>query len=73
MIFVDAMAMAKLNVFHWHMTDSQSFPLVLKSHPDLSAIGAYSPEKVYTINDIIGVRSLPHCNCKISFLNNIFF
>lgn len=49
------MAMAKLNVFHWHMTDSQSFPLVLKSHPDLAKIGAYSPDKIYTIQDIIDV------------------
>lgn len=53
---VDGMAMAKMNVFHWHMTDSQSFPLVLKSHPDLSTIGAYSPDKIYTIQDIIDVR-----------------
>lgn len=50
------MAMVKMNVFHWHMTDSQSFPLVLKSHPDLSTIGAYSSDKVYTIQDIIDVR-----------------
>lgn len=49
------MAMVKLNVFHWHMTDSQSFPLVLKSHPDLSKFGAYSPEKIYTPKDISDV------------------
>lgn len=55
-VYLDGMAMVKLNVFHWHMTDSQSFPLVLKSHPDLSAIGAYSPDKIYTIRDIIDVR-----------------
>lgn len=54
------MAMVKLNVFHWHMTDSQSFPLVLKSHPDLSELGAYAPDKVYTIKDIIDVRINEH-------------
>lgn len=67
--FLDAMAMVKLNVFHWHMTDSQSFPLVLKSHPDLSKIGAYSPEKIYNIKDIIGVCCVQLCN--FFFLNSI--
>lgn len=51
----DGMAMVKLNVFHWHVTDSQSFPLVLKSHPDLSALGAYSADKVYTVEDVVDV------------------
>lgn len=44
--------MVKMNVFHWHLSDSQSFPVVLESHPDLSDIGAYSPDKVYTIQNI---------------------
>lgn len=48
--------MTKLNVFHWHITDSQSFPLVLKSHPDLSNLGAYSPYKTYTADDITEVH-----------------
>lgn len=61
------MAMVKLNVFHWHMTDSQSFPLVLKSHPDLSEIGAYSPDKIYTIKDIIDVR------IRLLFFKEIIF
>lgn len=46
------MAMVKLNVFHWHISDSQSFPMLLKSHPEMSEIGAYSAEKVYTIENI---------------------
>lgn len=52
------MALVKLNVFHWHMTDSQSFPLVLKSHPDLSYLGAYAPDKIYTIQDIRDVNEI---------------
>lgn len=55
------MALVKLNVFHWHITDSQSFPLVLKSHPDLSLLGAYAPDKIYNIEDIKEVlESPPH-------------
>ncbi|XP_054735710.1 chitooligosaccharidolytic beta-N-acetylglucosaminidase-like [Anastrepha obliqua] len=49
---LDALAMVKLNVFHWHITDSQSFPLEIKSHPELHRLGAYSPSKVYTHNQI---------------------
>lgn len=36
------------NVFHWHIVDSQSFPLVVPGHEDISYKGAYSPKEVYT-------------------------
>ncbi|KAF9992574.1 hypothetical protein BGZ65_012072, partial [Modicella reniformis] len=42
----------KLNVFHWHMLDSTSFPYVSKKYPELAAKGAYSPRHVYTAMDI---------------------
>ncbi|XP_067000606.1 chitooligosaccharidolytic beta-N-acetylglucosaminidase isoform X2 [Anabrus simplex] len=44
---LDAMAASKLNVLHWHITDSQSFPLQLPRVPKLARFGAYSSEKVY--------------------------
>lgn len=50
------MAMVKLNVFHWHITDSHSFPLVIKSHPYLHQYGAYSPDKIFTADDVKDVR-----------------
>ena len=65
---IDSMSYSKLNVFHWHITDSQSFPLVMESLPDFAKFGAYSPEKTYTrwdVDDIVhyaavrGVRVLP--------------
>ncbi|XP_041772727.1 chitooligosaccharidolytic beta-N-acetylglucosaminidase [Anopheles merus] len=49
---IDGMAMVKLNVFHWHITDSQSFPLVVKSRPTLHTYGAYSRRDVYTADDV---------------------
>ncbi|XP_038119197.1 chitooligosaccharidolytic beta-N-acetylglucosaminidase [Culex quinquefasciatus] len=49
---IDALAMVKMNVFHWHITDSQSWPLVIKSQPTLHTYGAYSRKEVYTAKDV---------------------
>ncbi|KAG0169824.1 hypothetical protein DFQ28_008738 [Apophysomyces sp. BC1034] len=49
---IDAMAFNKMNVFHWHVTDSQSWPLYFKSHPELSEKGAYSAHEVYHPQDV---------------------
>ncbi|KOB74197.1 Beta-hexosaminidase [Operophtera brumata] len=49
---IDAMASCKLNTFHWHVSDSQSFPLQLESVPQLAQYGAYGPGAVYTTDDI---------------------
>lgn len=44
---LDGMSASKLNVFHWHITDSQSFPMESKRLPQMTAYGAYSEDKVY--------------------------
>lgn len=46
------MAHSKLNRFHWHMTDSQSFPYRSKHYPQLAQYGAYSNEEMYTPEDV---------------------
>lgn len=46
------MAHAKLNRFHWHITDSQSFPYMSKAYPQLAKYGAYSSKEIYTGDDI---------------------
>lgn len=49
------MATNKMNVLHWHATDSQSFPLEIPSVPMLSKFGAYSPNEIYTMKDVKGI------------------
>ncbi|XP_075225458.1 beta-hexosaminidase 2 [Lycorma delicatula] len=49
---LDGMAASKLNVFHWHATDSHSFPLESPRVPQLSRFGAYSAKEVYHPTDI---------------------
>ncbi|KAG5874272.1 hypothetical protein JTB14_028872 [Gonioctena quinquepunctata] len=52
-----AMGASKLNTFHWHLTDSHSFPYVSKSHPNLTKYGAYLSQqnKLYDVlEDLYG-------------------
>lgn len=49
---LDGMAASKLNLFHWHITDSHSFPLVSTRRPKLTTFGAYSDQHVYTSEQI---------------------
>jgi hexosaminidase len=46
------MAYNKLNVFHWHITDSHSFPLELFKEPELAKKGAYSERHRYSHMDV---------------------
>ena len=39
--FLDAMALHKLNVFHWHLTDDQGWRLEIKKYPRLTEVGAW--------------------------------
>jgi hexosaminidase len=38
--YVELLAFYRVNVFHWHLTDDQGFRLVVRSHPELTQIGA---------------------------------
>lgn len=49
---LNGMEYNKLNIFHWHMTDAESFPFLSKSSPKLTLNGAYSMNEIYSHNDI---------------------
>ncbi|KAA0202352.1 hypothetical protein HAZT_HAZT010950 [Hyalella azteca] len=52
---IDTMSANKLNTFHWHITDSYTFPLALKSLPKMAYYGTYSPRQVYLPEDVKGL------------------
>jgi len=65
---IKAMSYNKMNTLHWHITDTHSFPIEIKSVPEFLQYGAYDHSKVYThvdVQDIVshaayhGVRVLP--------------
>jgi hexosaminidase len=38
---LDAMAMHKMNVFHWHLTDDHGWRIEIKKYPKLTLVGAW--------------------------------
>jgi hexosaminidase len=40
---LDAMALLKLNTFHWHLVDDQGWRIEIKKYPKLTQIGAWRP------------------------------
>ena len=52
---IEGMSLVKLNVFHWHLTDAQSFPFASRRFPHLAEHGAFHPSLVYTPDDVRAV------------------
>ena len=52
---VDGMAAMKLNVFHWHFSDAQSFSYRSDVYPLLSEHGAYTPASSYSREQVAEV------------------
>ena len=48
---IDALAFAKFNVLHLHLSDDQSFPFVSRAYPTLAA-AAFGPTEKYTLSDL---------------------
>jgi hypothetical protein len=44
-------------MFHWHIVDSQSFPLVIPDYTEIARHGAYSADAVYSPLDVAHIVS----------------
>lgn len=42
--YIDALAMLKMNTFHWHLTEDQGWRIEIKKYPKLQEIAAYRDE-----------------------------
>jgi hexosaminidase len=49
--YLDEMAMHKLNIFHWHLTDDQGWRIEIKKYPKLTSVGAWRKQPGYTENN----------------------
>ena len=63
---IDSLSYSKQNVFHWHLTDSQSFPLLMPSLPDFVRYGAYKPNQVYMPDQVQTCQSPQWPSCIVS-------
>lgn len=52
---LDAMAWSKMNVFHWHIVDDQSFPYESRQLPRLARFGAFSAQHTYSFEDVADI------------------
>lgn len=43
---IDMLALHQLNIFHWHLTDDQGWRIEIKSHPELTEVGAWRGDTV---------------------------
>jgi hexosaminidase len=59
LLTLDLMALQKLNIMHWHLTDDQGWRIEIKAYPRLTEIGSYRPG---TSQSMLGPKhnAIPH-------------
>jgi len=59
--FIDWMALHKLNVLHWHLTDDQAWRLQIRKYPRLTEVGAWRvPAGRAAAADLDAERGMPN-------------
>ena len=52
---IETLSWNKMSVLHWHITEMDSFPLVLESVPQLAAKQSFTAQQVYTKADVASI------------------
>lgn len=51
---IDGMALSKMNILHWHLDDSQSWPVQMDTYPEMTK-DAYAPSQTFSHGDIADI------------------
>lgn len=54
---IDALSYNKMNRLHWHVTDSQSWPLEVPALPELAKRGRYVKHQTYSPEDVEAIQA----------------
>jgi hexosaminidase len=59
---LDVMAVLKMNVFHWHLTEDQGWRIQIEKYPKLTEIGSKRPGTAPSLMGVFGKRhdGIPH-------------
>ena len=59
---IDLMALQKLNILHWHLTEDQGWRIEIKCYPKLTEVGSLRAGTVHSLNDMrVGTHDgVPH-------------
>lgn len=49
---IDALLLNKMNVLHWHITDDESFPLLLSNYSQITNTSKFWDTAIYTASDV---------------------
>ena len=53
--YLDYLAMYKLNIFHWHLTEDQGWRIEIKKYPRLTTVGGWRAKVGFVRNQAIGL------------------
>lgn len=57
---LDLLALYKINVFHWHLTDDQGWRIEIKKYPRLTEVGAYRKDSTVGGWNRLAFEGKPH-------------